>query len=437
MNKSLALILLGLTSWLSLLPATTCRAEDVIYYRPDPGGFIVDWLLSSQHRFPFAYLGASLNYDALSATGGEKSCAPRPGTKAGSGTNWEERHFQPAGNGGLCSFQPCAYSFTYAFVYLYSDREQTEVQLLTGSDDALLVLLNGQVVQRVQMQRGTAVDQDRALVTLHKGWNRLLCKVDDVSGGHGLCVRLKTPAGQPLQDYKICLARPAEGAVVRFVDGVVYEADAARLLKSALKLSAEQGDLEGAASKCREVVAGYPKAQSAAEALYQVGVLEARQGKTDRALANHGRLLVQYPYSRWVEDALLSQAELLAGRKDHAAAEKALTELLTSRPRSQRASEAMLRLAGLQTLRRDLNSADAVFLAVRQKYANTVEAVIALEGLADNQKARGNAAEAAKLYQQVLDDCQKLSEGKYVFFVNVQAALKRIADSARAKMASK
>ena len=103
-------------------------------------------------------------------------------------------------------------------------------------------------------------------------------------------------------------------------------------------------------------------------------------------------------------------------------------------PASSLGSEAMLRLAALQTQRKDLDAAAATLAEVRKKYPDTVEAVLALKRLADNQQSRGRAEEAKQLYQQTLSDCQRLSEGKYVFFVNVQAVLKAIADTARAKL---
>jgi TolA-binding protein len=334
----------------------------------------------------------------------------------------------------LCLFHPCAYSFTYAFAYLYCDRQYQDIEFRSGSDDGLLALLNGQVVQRVQMERGSDVDQDRAVVTLEKGWNRLLCKVDDYGGGHGLIARFKQADGQVISDYKICLVRPPEGTETRFVAGAAYEAQAAALLKEAMKLSAEKGDLDAAAAKCREVVARYPKAQAAAEAMYRGGAFQAQAGHTQQAMAVYSEVLAKYPYSKWIEDTLLAQAEILAAGGDAAGAEKALSELVTGHPASNLSSEAMLRLSALQAQRKDLDAAAVTLSEIRHKYPNTVESVMALERLADHQKARGKTDEAAKLYQQTIAECQQLSEGKYVFFVNVQAVLEKVSQSARAKM---
>ena len=417
-------------------PAPAAQAaEDVIYYSPNENAFVVDWLISSRHRFPFSYLGATLNYDALQATGGEKDCAPQPGVKAGTGSNWEERHFKPSGYAaGVCGFIPCPFSFTYAFSYLYCEQECKDVEMRTGSDDGLLVLLNGRIVQRVQMQRGYATDQDKAVVTLNKGWNRLLCKIDDYSGGHGLCVRFMKADGSFLTDYKVCFVRPPEGVEVRFVDGVVYETEAAKLLKDAMKLSAEKGDLASAAAKCLEVTVRHPKAQAAAEAMYQAGRFQSQAGLGEAAMQTYDQLLKTYPYSKWVEDTLMAQAGILTARKDRAASEKKFNELIADHAESSLLSEAMLQLGALQVQRQDLDAADLSYGEIRRKFPSTVEAVKALDGQADNLKARGKREEASRLYQQVIDESQKLADGKYVFFVNVQAVLKKLGESARAKL---
>jgi TolA-binding protein len=185
-----------------------------------------------------------------------------------------------------------------------------------------------------------------------------------------------------------------------------------------------------------EVVAKYPKAQAAAEAMFQAGSFQLKGGKADEAMKSFAQLLATYPYAKWVEDTLMAQAEVLTSRKDNAAAEKALLDLINEHGASNLASEAMLRLAALQVQRHDADAASLTCGEVRRKFPDTVEAVKALEALADIAKA-GGKADAANLYKQIIDECQKLSEGKYVFFVNVQAVLKKISDSARAKMEGK
>ena len=437
MSKRMALTLLaGLTA----LPTTAPAAEtvqDVLYYRPTETGFLMHWLVSARHPFDYAYLGATMNYDALTDAGGECSVAPVAGMKAGRGNPWVERHFRSTGWArGVCEFPAASMHMTYTCVYIHCGRALGGLVLLTGSDDALRVVLNGSQVQKVQMQRGYNTDQDRvAGITLKKGWNRLLCKVDDYMGGHGLAVRFKTADGKPVTDLKLSLAMPSKGATARFVDGAKYEADAARLLKDAVRLRTEEGDLAAAEAACRKVAVRYPRSRAAAEALYHAGSFLRQAGKPDDALKTLDDLLRRYPYAKWAEDALLAKARVLhAHRRDAEAAGKALGELLDRFAKSALVPEALLLLADLKTGGKRLDEADAVLARVRREFPDTVEAVQALEALADNQQARKQPNEAKELWRQVLKEAKTLSEGKYVWYVNVQAVLKKVADSARAKL---
>ena len=428
--------LLSLLVAAALLPCAASAAEDVLFYRPTEEGFLMDWLVSTRHPFDYAYLGASMNFDALKATGGEAACAPVAGMKAGNGNPWVERHFEPAGWAkGVFEFEPASMFMTYTFAYLYCDQELRDLVLLTGSDDALLVLLNGTQVQKVQMQRGYNTDQDRvAGITLAKGWNRLLCKVDDVMGGHGLVVRFKTKDGQPVTSFRICLSRPPEGVEPRFVDGISYEAEAAKLLKDAVRLSAEEGNLAGAEAACRKVAAQYPRSNAAAEALYQAGSFLVQAKKPDEAFKTFDGLLARYPYAKWAEDALLAKAELLATeRKDARAAARTLEELTERFEKSSLVPEAMLKLAALKAAEATPDDSDAILLKVRERFPNTVEAVRALDLLGDNRQRRNDAAKARQLWREAIQEADALSSGKYVWYVNVQAVLKEIADRARAK----
>ena len=67
-------------------------------------------------------------------------------------------------------------------------------------------------------------------------------------------------------------------------------------------------------------------------------------------------------------------------------------------------------------------------------FPNTVEAVRALEKLGDNQDARKQLNAARTLWRQVIEEADTLANGKYVWYVNVQAVLKQIADRARTKL---
>jgi len=420
--------------------AAAARTEDVLFYRPTEEGFLMDWLVSTLHPFDYAYLGATMNYDALQGVGGERSVDPVAGMKAAAGNPWLERHFKTAGWAkGVFEFQPASMYMTYTFAHIYCEKEMRDLVLLTGSDDALLVLLNGEQVQKVQMQRGYNTDQDRvAGITLKKGWNRLLCKVDDYMGGHGLVVRFKTKDGAPVTDLKVCLSRPPEGVKPRFVDGVTYEAEAAKLLKDAVRLSAEEGNLAGAEAACRQVAARYPKSGAAAEALYQAASFLVKTGKPDAARDTFQTLLTRYPYSKWAEDTLMALAQLHApGWRHEEPAVRTLGDLLERFPKSSLVPEALLGLAAMNASKGDLDASDAILARVREQFPNTVEAVKALEALGDNQQQRKQPNQARELWRQVIQEADTLSNGKYVWYVNVQAVLKESADRARAKLEGK
>jgi len=437
-SRALLLFMILPSMILPLFPAPIAaeKTEDVLYYTPTEEGFIMDWLVSVLHPFPYCYIGATMNYDALASIGGEANVVPVAGMQAAMGNPWLERHFQSKGWArGVFEFRPASMYMTYTFIHLYCEQEKKDLVLLTGSDDALLVLLNGKQVQKVQMQRGYNTDQDRvAGITLNKGWNRLMCKIDDYMGGHGLVVRFKTKDAEPVTDLKICLSKPAEGVKPNFVDGTVYEAAAAKLLKEAMRFSAEEGNFGKAGTLCREIVAQYPKSSAAAEALYQAGDLLLKQQKPDEALKTLDELLAGYPYAKWSEDALVAKAQTFRSQQKPAESEKALEALLEQFPSSSLVPEAMLELAGLKAARGDLDESDVILSEVRQRYANTVEWVKALDALADNQSARKNLNKARELWRQVMEEAKTLSEGKYVWYVNVQTLLQKLSDQARAKI---
>lgn len=421
-------------------PQAHAAPEDVIYYTPtDEGGFILDWLVSRLHIFDYAYLGGTTLYDALKSEGGEKNIEPRAGMKAAKGLPWQECHYKIAGSArGAFEFPPASMTLTYAFIYVYADEEMKDLLLCTGSDDALLVLLNGEKVQQIQMQRGYAVDQDTASgITLRKGWNRLLCKIDDYGGGHGLCVRFKTADSKPVTDLKICLSRPADNVEINFIPGVTYEAEAAHLLREAMKINAEQGDAAGAEKMCRQVVAKYPKSNAAPEALYQAARFLIQLNKPDDALKTFDELSTRYPYAKWVEDALIGRANIYKAKGDLDAARKVFELLIVNHEGSNLIPDAMIDLARIQAQKGDPDGSDSTLNEVRRKLPDTVQSVQALELLGDNRKARNQPNEAKALWKQAIDEAKALSEGKYIWYVNVQAVLQSISDSSRAKIEGK
>jgi hypothetical protein len=77
----------------------------------------------------------------------------------------------------------------FALAEINSDREQS-VLLLTGSDDALRVWLNGQLLLTKNTMRGASPDSDATPITLRAGKNTLLLEVLNGSEDWGFFARL-------------------------------------------------------------------------------------------------------------------------------------------------------------------------------------------------------------------------------------------------------
>jgi len=85
----------------------------------------------------------------------------------------------------------------YAFRGIFSDSPR-KIRILTGSDDALRIWLNGRLVKEVLALRGVRPDEDSTEVELQKGENRLLVEVDNWEGGWGLILRFEDESGKKL-----------------------------------------------------------------------------------------------------------------------------------------------------------------------------------------------------------------------------------------------
>jgi hypothetical protein len=85
----------------------------------------------------------------------------------------------------------------YAMTVVRSEAER-KVILLTGSDDALRVWLNGNLVVEKLLLRPPAPDQDSTPITLRAGENQLLVEVSNGGGGWGFYVRLTDEQGKAL-----------------------------------------------------------------------------------------------------------------------------------------------------------------------------------------------------------------------------------------------
>ncbi|MHC4429475.1 MAG: alpha-mannosidase, partial [Planctomycetota bacterium] len=107
------------------------------------------------------------------------------------------------------------YVSAYLHAYVFSSTERT-MTLWVGSDDGIQVFVNGTEVHRNWVLRGWKPDQDRFRIRLGAGWNRLLVRVSNYSGGFGASARLLDAEG-----LRSRAARPDDYAPVRtppFID---------------------------------------------------------------------------------------------------------------------------------------------------------------------------------------------------------------------------
>ncbi|MHC5054426.1 MAG: hypothetical protein ACYTKD_06890 [Planctomycetota bacterium] len=85
----------------------------------------------------------------------------------------------------------------YALAWLVSP-DDTDAVLAAGSDDALVVWLNGERVHEKLVGRGYTPREDRVPIHLKKGRNKLLLKVTQGNGGWNFCAHLEDARGGSL-----------------------------------------------------------------------------------------------------------------------------------------------------------------------------------------------------------------------------------------------
>ncbi|MBK7878872.1 MAG: PSD1 domain-containing protein [Planctomycetes bacterium] len=90
-------------------------------------------------------------------------------------------------------------------LYAPSDRE---VELSLGSDDGLVLYLDGKEVFRREVDRGLAPDQDRTKVALHRGRNVLVIKIVNTAGQAGFYFK-PSPRGEELFGDLVAALLPA------------------------------------------------------------------------------------------------------------------------------------------------------------------------------------------------------------------------------------
>ncbi|MBN2250442.1 MAG: hypothetical protein JW724_00015 [Candidatus Altiarchaeota archaeon] len=100
----------------------------------------------------------------------------------------------------------------YAHTYVYSPVDR-DVNMLYGSDDGIKIWVNGELLSTDHAHRPATVDGNTLPVSLRKGWNNILLKVEDVTGGWGFYARLTDAEGKTLSDLHYQSEKPKPGEV--------------------------------------------------------------------------------------------------------------------------------------------------------------------------------------------------------------------------------
>ncbi len=124
--------------------------------------------------------------------------------KVSNGKRWKELKSSKDDINFRKSFKPNNYVVAYAHTYIYSPKEQ-RARLWIGNDDGAKVWLNGRLI-RESPTRGVELIP----ITLEKGWNRLLIKVDQSGSGWGFHARICDNRSKEIKGLKYQLNRPQE-----------------------------------------------------------------------------------------------------------------------------------------------------------------------------------------------------------------------------------
>lgn len=103
--------------------------------------------------------------------------------------------------------------FGYAACYVKSETERDAV-LTIGSDDGYKIWLNGDMIGKLRAYRSCKPDENRIPVRLKAGWNRLLVKIEQETGGYEFALRFLDPDRKPLV-LETSLTPPSPAAVVK------------------------------------------------------------------------------------------------------------------------------------------------------------------------------------------------------------------------------
>ncbi|MFH1741911.1 MAG: glycoside hydrolase family 38 C-terminal domain-containing protein [bacterium] len=178
-------------------------------------------------------------YDFLSAAGGEKQAVPTEGDRIEfeetQSVEWKTGLINSSGVLNFVEiFKVAAQSqgVAYAFCQLHSEEAQ-DVVLKVRSNDGVRVWVNTDLVHDNHVSRTLNAIPDQVSVTLKKGTNRLLAKVDQMGGGWELSIAVAGQDDKPAEGITTSIS--SSNAAVESILSVEFSA-------SPLVLKTPQGE---------------------------------------------------------------------------------------------------------------------------------------------------------------------------------------------------
>ena len=172
-------------------PRIRQRAQDVINEMEQYEGYILVWLGSG----PYIEKGKQGSDIFETAFGPEKSGTDVKWRRLTRGVgSWDINLESTFGSKDHCA--------AYMRTRIFSPAEQ-DARLELGSDDSIKVWLNGKLIHANNTNRGMSPRQDLVKAKLREGFNELLLKVVDNSGGWSFCCRVRKPDGSALEGLKV------------------------------------------------------------------------------------------------------------------------------------------------------------------------------------------------------------------------------------------
>ena len=92
----------------------------------------------------------------------------------------------------------------YVWTNVWSQNEQG-ARMEVGSDDGIKIWLNGELILAKDVSRGVVPGDDSFQVTLRKGWNSLMMKINNRGGEWGACARFHNPEGGKIEGIRVSL----------------------------------------------------------------------------------------------------------------------------------------------------------------------------------------------------------------------------------------